>query len=191
MILAGAVTLLKLLDSFYASHLDIPHGRTLFSRSVSALRRLSVRSNDLPQRLAEVLAQLWENSHGQDRKLFQDGNGRAMQPDNSLQLHVRCRSSLSVLFDAIWRWREQVGNNGRVNLERAVEHPTAVASGTETQRNTPQPPGFLANSSAPSAVLGLDDPALEMSWDHPVFDTLGWALDGGYGLEGGLNFGPG
>lgn len=179
--LAAATTLLKLLNSFYASHVDIPSGRTLFSRTVSGLRQLSVRSNDLPQRLAEVMAQLWQTSGASEQRLF---NAEASkQPDDSLQLKIRCRSSLSVLYDAIWRWRQQAGQAGRDNLEAAVEHPTAVAGGTNA-RNTPQPPsGAPSGAGGLPGILGdggLDDP---MNWGdsfggNAVFDPLSWALDG-------------
>jgi hypothetical protein len=195
MMLAGAVTLLKLLNSFYASHVDIPAGRTLFSKTVSALRKLSVRSNDLPQRLAEVLAQLWQTSGASDHKLF-NGDDTA-KIDESLQLRVRCRSSLSVLYDAIWRWRQQVGQDGAArNLDRAVEHPTTIASGSDTSRNTPQPgnvgvAGAVGTGPlAPSAGLGLDG-EFEVGWDsfggNAVFDPLSWALDGNLQF-GGLGF---
>ncbi|KAK3676595.1 hypothetical protein LTR78_003369 [Recurvomyces mirabilis] len=206
MMLGAAVTLLKLLNSFYASHVDIPAGRTLFSKTVAALRELSVRSNDLPQRLAEVLAQLWQSSGATEQKLFNGDLGPTRTvPDESLQLRVRCRSSLSLLYDAIWRWRQQVGNEGRQNLDRAVEHPTAIASGTDTSRNTPQPPlgslgpngmglvgggGPAAPSTGLGAGLGLDGD-LDMSWDafggNAVFDPLSWALDGNLQF-GGLGF---
>lgn len=209
MMLAGAVTLLKLLNSFYATHVDIPSGRTLFSRTVSALRRLSVRSNDLPQRLAEVMAQLWQSSGASEQKLFPEGADAASglikrQPDESLQLRVRCRSSLSVLFDAIWRWRQQVGQEGRINLERAVEHPTAIASGSDTAgRNTPQPGGVagtaggggLGASGLAGLGGGLDggDGGLDMNWDNfggnAVFDPLSWALDGNLQFGGGFGGG--
>ncbi|KAI7286347.1 hypothetical protein KC345_g1286 [Hortaea werneckii] len=219
MMLAGAVTLLKLLNSFYATHVDIISGRTLFGRTVNGLRKLSVRSNDLPQRLAEVMAQLWQTSGASEQKLFPDSSttgeedSKPAPRDESLQLRVRCRSSLSVLYDAIWRWRQQVGVEGRQNLEKAVEHPTAIsASAGEMRAATPQP-GTLAavpNAGAnPGLTMGgngggglLDGSAsgagggnseLGVDWDvfggNAVFDPLSWALDGnlqfgGFGLGG-------
>ncbi|KAK5108047.1 hypothetical protein LTR62_008821 [Meristemomyces frigidus] len=198
MMLGGAVTLLKLLNSFYASHVDIPAGRTLFSKTVAALRKLSVRSNDLPQRLAEVLAQLWQSSGATDQKLFNGDLGPMRTvPDESLQLRVRCRSSLSLLYDAIWRWRQQVGNEGRQNLDRAVEHPTNIASDLQSTRNTSLPGvnlGGIENNTGPAAPstglgagLGLDGD-LDMAWDsfggNAVFDPLSWALDGNLTFSG-------
>lgn len=190
MMLAAATTLLKLLNSFYASHVDIPSGRTLFSRTVSSLRKLSVRSNDLPQRLAEVMAQLWQTSGASEQRLFKS-DSQSNQPDESLQLRVRCRSSLSVLYDAIWRWRQQTGQAGRESLEQAVENPTKVSGGTNA-RNTPQPPGGIGPSN--TAIGGLstafDGSALDdsMNWDttfggNAVFDPLSWALDGNLQLQ--------
>jgi hypothetical protein len=37
--------------------------------------------------------------------------------DDSLQLKVRCRMSMSLVFDTIWRWREEFQAQGRGNLE--------------------------------------------------------------------------
>lgn len=189
MMLAAAVTLLKILNSFYATHVDVVQGRTLFSRTVGGLRKLSVRSNDLPQRLAEVMAQLWQSSGAGEQRMFkEDGQigSVAREPDESLQLKVRCRSSLSVLYDAIWRWRERAGQAGRDSLAHAVDNPTALPGDTNS-RNTPQPP--------PNGMPGLGDAHLTlppndldaMNWGSPfggnaVFDPLSWALDGNLGL---------
>ena len=186
MMLAAAITIMKIQNSFYANHVDISYGRTLFGRTVNGLRKLSVRSNDLPQRLAEVTAQLWQTSRAGKQRL---GN-ETQEPDNTLELKVRCRSSLSVLYDAIWRWRERAGQVGRDNLEHAVENPTNVAADTNA-RNTPQPPTL---SGAPNTIglglgMGMDGPDngdYDMSWDafggNAVFDPLSWALDGNLGL---------
>ena len=185
MMLAGATTLLKLLNSFYASHVDVPSGRLLFSRTVSCLRQLSVRSNDLPQRLAEVMAQLWTTSGVAEHK---HSSTESKQVDESLQLRVRCRSSLSVLYDAIWRWRQQSGAAGGDSLEQAVENPTAVTSATNI-RNSPQPPA--GSVTGPGGIGLLDNGSLEdpsMAWDgnfggNAVFDPLSWALDGNLQLQ--------
>ena len=188
MMLGAAITIMKIQNSFYANHVDISYGRTLFGRTVNGLRKLSVRSNDLPQRLAEVSAQLWQTSRAGERE-GEDGQ----EPDTTLELKVRCRSSLSVLYDAIWRWRERAGQAGRDNLEHAVENPTNVPADTHG-RNTPQPPS-MAGGPNPVGLgmgIGMDGPHgdYEMSWDafggNAVFDPLSWALDGNLGLGPGL-----
>jgi hypothetical protein len=199
MMLAASVTLLKILNSFYAVHVDIVHGRTLFFRTITSLRKLSVRSNDLPQRLAEVMAQLWQTSGAADSDAVKrEGNdigGSMREPDDSLQLKVRCRSSLSVLYDAIWRWRERAGQAGRESLATADTNPTALPTDA-TSLTTPQPPSHIGGPMAPSHglpdVSGSDFEAA--SWDatfggNAVFDTLSWALDGNLGLTGQGLFG--
>lgn len=200
MILAGAVTLLKLLNSSFRSHVDVPAGRTLFSRSVNTLRQLSVRSNDLPQRLAEVMAQLWHTSGASEQRMF-NGNGDETSnvKDDGLQLKVRCRSSLSVLFDAIWRWRQQVGQTGREGLAQAVEHPTSVPADSHGANS----PNAAVSGDVSHGLTGFDssltadiDP---LSWEgsygsNAVFDPLSWALDGNlqfsstFGGTDGLGF---
>lgn len=193
MMLAASVTLLKILNSFYASHVDVHHGRSLFFGTVTALRKLSVRSNDLPQRLAEVMAQLWQASGASEAGLFKgDGSevGMARDQDDSLQLKVRCRSSLSVLYDAIWRWRERAGQAGRESLATADTNPTALPTDVNAG-TTPQPPNGLGGPMAPSHGLMDGNPGdfEATSWDHTfggnaVFDPLSWALDGNFSLTG-------
>ena len=113
MVVAAGFTLLKLLNSFFAHHIDIEYGKTLFNRTIWAIRTISVATNDLPSRLAEVLAQLWRGGGAGSRKLHNDND----VVDSSLQLKVRCRMSMSLVYDSVWRWREEFQAKGRGNLE--------------------------------------------------------------------------
>ena len=114
MIIAAGFALLKLLNSFFASQIDFETGRALFNRTIYAIRAVSVSTNDLPSRLAEVLAQLWKGSAAGSRKI-NDGNAIT---DNSLQLKVKCRMSMSLVFDSVWRWREEFQQNGNLDCMR-------------------------------------------------------------------------
>ena len=113
MVIACGFTLLKLLNSFFAGMIDLDQGKKLFTRTIQTIRQISVVHNDLPSRLAEVLAQLWRAG----------GNGSPPSPswdgsmDDTLQLKVRCRMSMSLVFDSVWRWREDFQSKGRDNLE--------------------------------------------------------------------------
>ena len=113
MIIAAGFSLLKLMNSFFASHVDIGYGRNLFNRTIQAIRSISVFTNDLPNRLAEVLAQLWRSSGAGSRQPVANNDGT----DSSLQLKVKCRMSMSLVFDSVWRWREEFQAQGRGNLE--------------------------------------------------------------------------
>lgn len=180
MVLAAGFTLMKLLNSFFASQVDTVSGRTIFLQTVSALRAISVVQNDLPQRLAEVLAQLWQASGAGGQRLFDD-RGKKPEVDDSLQIKVRCRMSCSLVYDSIWRWKERFGSVR--NLDRMVEHPTQPDDPLDSNGqdgingdHLPIPPG------AATAVIGGDELGLD-SWDstfgsNAPFDSLGWALDG-------------
>lgn len=113
MIIAAGFTLLKLLNSFFADSGKLAHGRDLFLKTIKAIRTISVATNDLPSRLAEVLAQLWKSGGSGLRA----GQAQAKSLENSLQLKVRCRMSMSLVYDSVWRWREEFQAKERGNLE--------------------------------------------------------------------------
>ena len=113
MVVASGFTLLKLLNSFFASNVDLEYGKGLFSRCIWLIRSISVANNDLPSRLAEVLAQLWKSGGG-GSKLSPRSNDVM---DSTLQLKVKCRMSMSLVYDSVWRWREEFQAKGRGNLE--------------------------------------------------------------------------
>jgi hypothetical protein len=168
MMLAGGFTLLKLCKSFFSVHIDLDYTKNLFNRTIWAIRAVSVSSNDLPERLAEVLAQLW--------KL---GGTPTPQPatstvvDDSLQLKVRCRMSMSLVYDSVWRWREDALAKGRNIegtlvrihlLESSSDHPCPAASlkiPTDPDSNGDSSASSLAalrTSSSTPGVMG--DPSL-------------------------------
>lgn len=149
MMLAGAYTLSKLLNSFFAVHLEPERERgcILFSKTVAAIRAMSVAPNDLPQRLSEVVVQLWHYS-GAGRALAPlppssmlessnqpstisgtngNGNGESTGDiDDSLQLKLRTRMSMSLVYDSVWRWRDELQGKVRAeNLDAAVRNPTS------------------------------------------------------------------
>lgn len=112
MMIAAAFTLLKLLSSFFANYLDLEYSKALFNRTISAIRSISVKENDLPSRFAEVLAQFWKSSGAASKK----SKPIPDTTDTSLQLKVKCRMSMSLVYDSAWRWREEFQAQGR-NLE--------------------------------------------------------------------------
>ena len=115
MMLAAGFALMKLHSSFVQqAGLDVESARSLFSKTIWALRSMSVQENDLAQRLAEVLAQVWKGSRAGAAK-----NGSDALPaytDNSMELKVRCRMSVSLVYDSVWRWREEAQRRG-ISLE--------------------------------------------------------------------------
>ena len=177
-VLAAGFTLLKLLNSFFASQVDTVTGRTIFLQTVTALRNISVVQNDLPQRLAEVLAQLWQASGAGGQRMFDDATGNKRDIDSSLQLRVRCRMSMSLVYDSVWRWKEQFEADR--NLDRMVEHPTQPDGLPLSLPSGQDPNAMSISTTLPSMGDGNGDLGLD-AWDFggtAPFDSLGWALDG-------------
>lgn len=113
MVLAAGFTLLKLCNSFFSSHIDMDYAKALFTRTIWAIRTISVMSNDLADRMAEVLAQMWRTSMG-SRRVKADPNA---EMSDELQLKVKCRMSMSLVYDSVWRWREEFQTKGGRSLE--------------------------------------------------------------------------
>ena len=150
-LLAAGFSLLKLMQTFLDQHgLDLQGASELLTRTVWAIRSMSVTENDLAERLAEVLAQIWKSggpSGGPNANI--NPNLDSNRPvDNSMQLKVRCRMSMSLVFDSVWRWRQNYAvKNGR-STERALKDRNTYPSG---------PP----DPNLPSAVgSALDQPSV-------------------------------
>ncbi|KAJ5684365.1 uncharacterized protein N7477_000710 [Penicillium maclennaniae] len=194
MMVAAGCTLLKLSKSFFSNHIDMDYTKTLFNRTIWAIRGVSVSNNDLPERLAEVLAQMWRL--GVTSKQSATSNADV---DDSLRLKVRCRMSMSLLFDSVWRWREDARTKGR-NIEAYLKNPTnpdstadsSVGSSVAPPRTSSSTPGIAGGdpSLAPTPILpnlgvgaapsngagGLPSGFIEPNYE--VFDPLNWLLDG-------------
>ena len=113
MLVAAGFTLFKLLNSFFAKFIDLENGKRLFTKTIMTIRTISVVSNDLPSRLGEVLAQMWRDG-GAGSKISSPEDGGL---DNSLQLKTKARMSMSLIYDSLWRWREDFLEKGRGNLD--------------------------------------------------------------------------
>lgn len=109
MMLAGGFTLMKLCKSFFSAHIDMDYTKSLFNRTIWAIRAISVSSNDLPERLVEVLAQMWRQGGAPTPRPA----SASAEIDDSLQLRVRCRMGMSLVYDSVWRWREDALAKGR------------------------------------------------------------------------------
>ncbi|KAF2815803.1 uncharacterized protein BDZ99DRAFT_505483 [Mytilinidion resinicola] len=204
MILAAGFALLKLLNSDFAAKLPAEDGRHYLTRTITSIRAISVSKNDLPLRLAEVLAQLWKASGGGSLKFSSTSqspgianaplpNIFAHQPpprrgspgmDDPLRLRVRSRMSMSVVFDSVWRWRETQVNGAGENLDTTVvNNPTNPDSST----NSTPPAGMPMEGNLMTNQLNQNLSALSMPLAMPnglasansyeFFDPVSWMLD--------------
>lgn len=201
LLLAGGFTLMKLLNSFFAHYIDAEAARHLFNATVRAIRSISLANNDLPARLAEVLAQLWRSSGAGQNKYSVTGHEKPAA-DDSLQLKVRCRMSISLLFDSVWRWREENQFRGGADnsaialasLDQAAENPTDPEAETSDRPvqtasvnnshfdGAMDVPGAALDSTLPSTAMGADLGGGMGDLGYEVFDPLTWMLDGELGM---------
>ncbi|KAG6007444.1 hypothetical protein E4U21_006033 [Claviceps maximensis] len=203
MLVAAGFTLLKLMKSFFCRTIDFDRGKILFQHSVTAISTTSVVHNDLQSRLAQLMSQMWIGSRLDSRNnAYDPDDDTAAQMDDSLQLKVRCRHSMSLVFDSVWRWREDyqtAGRSGMENTKVSTHSESAKESSTSSTHmgSTVMPPHSLPTSNmlnangtlAPNAPTGMTTTATgpnpmmgslpyggETNYDF--FDPQHWILDG-------------
>lgn len=163
MIVSAAFALMKLLKSDFRRHIDFEHGKLLFNGAISALRRISVMDHDRPVRLADILAQMW-NAGAPDEA-----------DDDTLLLKVRCRMSMSHVYDTVWRWRH------RFRPMKSAEESQATATNANASAAAipRQPAGSLEDPGLMYAPNFDQDAAFfnEAGFSE-VFDSLNWVFDG-------------
>lgn len=102
-VLSASCMLLKILNSTQATHLDTTQGRTMFNASILAMRSISLKKNDFPDRAAEAQTRMWRAAGG---GLDVQKNALRVPPrDNSdpLVLRIRSRMCVSHVYDCVWR----------------------------------------------------------------------------------------
>jgi hypothetical protein len=159
--LAG-FTILRLVRSPLAQHLDVHAGERAFSQACDFLKNVSMQPGDIHIRTALIMKDLW----GSD-KVFRKRDGRV----ESLYLRLRTRLSMSVSYDMFWYWREEFGNmqnpysgdeatllsneNGQHNVPRKyltidVDRPMANQYAKNTHHNN-------SNSSSSSSINNINN----------------------------------
>ncbi|KAF2197080.1 hypothetical protein GQ43DRAFT_223739 [Delitschia confertaspora ATCC 74209] len=205
MVLAAGCALLKLLNSDFANNLPFDQGRQYVVRTIDAMRKSKVMQNDLHDRFAEVLAQLWHEGSGgrslqstsqspvvsnpsmtsmynAQRSLAQAGQaqpptrrGSSGALEEPLRLRLRSRMSMSVVFDCIQRWRESKANGAAEVLDSTVV-------------NNPTNPDSSGNSPPPTTAGMLENPTHTLPQFNPHLNTLSMPLQLPNGLANANNF---
>ncbi|KAK5091244.1 hypothetical protein LTR05_001425 [Lithohypha guttulata] len=192
--LAAGFSLLKLMNHFLPQNgLDIQlDGATgLLKRTLWALRSASVLENDLAERLSEVLAQVWKTGI---KKLDGGSASASEEPSDDLGIRVRCRMSMSVVFDSVWRWRRKFQDQRpppdparffRANGEAVATDPTITATAVSMPNHSDTISTPMISGIAPviPGMAGMptgiaDDFVTDPYASYEVFDSLNWVLDG-------------
>jgi hypothetical protein len=139
MILASGFAVLRLSTSPMSEYIDSASSRTTFNSAIFALRKISVSNNDLPGRLADVLAQLKARGNREKRDW------------QNLQPNVRSRMSMSITFDSLWEWRKGFESNGSKTTSGAqyficpIYNFDVTADGVQNKGRLPQQTSLLAH----------------------------------------------
>jgi transcriptional regulatory protein LEU3 len=96
----AAFSILKISKSSLSSFLDFRTGERAYFAAIRFLKKASLENDDLSAKAAAILTQLWTSD-----RVFKRADGEI----ESLTLRIRSRSSMSVVFDCIWWWREEFG----------------------------------------------------------------------------------
>ncbi|KAB8077100.1 hypothetical protein BDV29DRAFT_199322 [Aspergillus leporis] len=164
MIVSAAFALMKLLKSDFSRHIDFDHGKLLFNGAISAIRRISVMDHDRPVRLADILAQMW-NAGGSDPS-----------GEETLLLKVRCRMSMSHVYDTVWRWRQRFRPIKSVEDAQATlanSNLSATAGPLHRQDNSLEDPGLMYTPNFDQSGAFISEVGFS-----EVFDSLNWVFDG-------------
>ncbi|GMG07651.1 unnamed protein product [Aspergillus oryzae] len=144
--------------------------KALFNRTIWAIRGVSVSSNDLPERLAEVLAQMWRLQSTPSPKPTTESS----EMDDSLMLKVRCR--MTYLKNP---------TNPDSNAESSAASSVGAAHTSNSTPGIGGDPSLAPAPILPQATLGVQSgssvpglPSGLMKPNYEVFDPLNWLLDG-------------
>ena len=164
-IFSAAFALLKLLNSPFASKVDVEHGKSLFNGSLLGARRMSVQSNDVASRVATRVPQLW-------RKLGA-GAPWSMSKSDPLVLTIQHRMSVSHGYDCMLNWREHLKaeNTLAQNGEATTSGLATGVSIVPSSAQIPQPASYQAvGLPADVSSAGLEVGNLDL------FSSLDWML---------------
>lgn len=205
MALAAGFTLLKILNSDFSGRLPTDQGRKYVLQTVDVLRKSKVWPNDLLDRFAEVLAQLWkESSRGRSlhsmsqspsmsqagMSTFQQHSQQQHQQQQSRQPDQR-RDSNSIHDDPlglIVRSRKSMS----VVFDCVWRWREAQVSGAAEQLDNtvmtnPTNPDSSSNSTPPPGVI-VENPAHSLPNFNPHLNTLSMPLQLPQGLASANSF---
>ncbi|KAF2664688.1 hypothetical protein BT63DRAFT_443736 [Microthyrium microscopicum] len=177
-LVSSCCVLMKVLNSSYATSFDTLQGRSLFNSAILAMRTISLKSNDFPDRVAEALARMWRAFGSGNGSGNGYGNGsRAGMFDGSidpLESKIRSRMCVSHVYDCFWSWRRSM--SPEASTQAIIETMTSAA-----------PPANRALMGMRSALGSEDYIDADMATlpDMALFSSFGWTFDeiGGFGFQ--------
>ncbi|KAF1946022.1 C6 zinc finger domain-containing protein [Clathrospora elynae] len=163
--LAG-FSILRLVRSPLAQHLDTMAGEHAFGLAVQFLKNVSLQPGDLGLRTAHIMRDLWGSN-----RVFRKKDGRI----ESLGLRLRTRLSMSVSYDMFWYWREEFSNMQNPYSGEETTHPSNSEALPSTPPFSSQPVREqLDPTVVPQNPVTKFDPSLVNSQLQPNPNVMGF-----------------
>ncbi|KAF4498531.1 nicotinamide mononucleotide permease [Fusarium agapanthi] len=158
MALLAAFCILRIVRSELKEHIDLRDAQQSLFKAISFVKRRSMQHGDLDERYGTILSQLWSNSDSMNTTTA-----------NGLDLRIRSRLFMSVVFDSLWWWR--VEHNGQGSPYDTNNTAPESVQMDATDAST------LWNSTAALVgdSFGLSNlPEVYMDWNFPLnIDYIG------------------
>ncbi|CAG1979626.1 unnamed protein product [Fusarium graminearum] len=160
MALLAAFCILRIVRSPLREQIDLRDAEQSIFKAISFVKRRSIQIGDLDERYGTILSQLWSNS---------SNSLNMAAPNDGLDLKIRSRLFMSVVFDSLWWWRvEYNGQGSPYDMDKTA--PDAVQAdmeGGSTYWNSMTAP---VNDSFGS----INFPEFYMDWNFPMnIDYIG------------------
>jgi transcriptional regulatory protein LEU3 len=213
MSLAAGFALLKILNSDFAGRLSADQGRKYVLQTVDVLRKSKVWPNDLPDRFAEVLAQLWKESIRGSRSLHSLSQSPSVsnagmnnfthnqnypithsRPQSQSQSHSQPHHNHHQRRDSTSLHDDPLGLIVRSRKSMSVVFDCvwrwreAQASADTLDPSNPTNPDSSSHSTPPPPGLLLENPAHSMPNFNPHVNTLSMPLQLPQGLASANSF---
>lgn len=169
-IFSAIFAMLKLLNSSVASKIDFEHGTALFNGMILATRRMSIQNDDLPERFAIRVPQLW--------KVMRTDPQWSMARLDPLVLRIDFRMSWSHVDDCMWAWRVFVRDKGDIQSQQQERSALSSTStkGPDIVRGEINH-AFQAAVGTGETLFPTFDPELD------IFGSMDWMMGDWAGME--------
>ncbi|KUJ16604.1 uncharacterized protein LY89DRAFT_586780 [Mollisia scopiformis] len=151
-IFSAVIVLVKLLHSSFANSINVEHGKALYNAAILAVRRMSLRNDDVCARMAVRTPQIAKDM----------SPGGYWESADPLDLKIRARMCVNHQYDAMWHWltarRQEMQNRESTN---AVA-PQGSSAQPETELSQPAVP--LDLTAAPGLIGDGFDLFNSMDW---------------------------
>ncbi|KAF5977766.1 zinc finger protein transcription factor [Fusarium bulbicola] len=158
MALLAAFCILRIVRSELKEHIDLRDAQQSLFKAISFAKRRSMQHGDLDERYGSILSQLWSNSDSMNTTTA-----------NGLDLRIRSRLFMSVVFDSLWWWRVEYNGQGS-------PYDTNNAAPESVQMDATDASTLWNSTAAPVGdsfgMSGL--PEVYMDWNFPLnIDYIG------------------